>query len=256
MFGAVSEAELQDLAENMRKHGLQHPVEATPDGVVIVGHQRVRAARMLGWKEIDVIVRHDLAAEGEAAVERRFVEDNFVRRQLSPLSRARCIQRLMELERGQSAVSFGPTQRERLKARIAARMGLSARSVSRYLLILEAPVEVQAAFDKGDIPLTTAGKFALLSKTQQAEAARRLAAGEKPRAVAAALTAGGTAGTDPRRAFVRLVSSLKRELPVVRGQAGKVHPGRLARSAPVLREAVAALNEFVAAVVATEAESG
>lgn len=165
MFGDVDEEELRALAENMRKHGLRDPVKVTPDGTVIAGHQRVRAAERLGRKEIDVVVRHDLVAEGSEAVERHFVETNFIRRQLSPLARAKCIKRLMELEEERSTASFGFTKTEELKNRIARRMGLSVRSVNRYLLLLDAPTAIQSAFDRGEIPLVTAGKVALLSKT-------------------------------------------------------------------------------------------
>src|SRR5437763_1950535 len=91
VFGDISEEELAALAENMQEHGLREPVEILPDGTIIVGHQRVRAARKLGWKEIDVVVRHDLAAAGPAAVETHFIESNLIRRQLGTLARARCL---------------------------------------------------------------------------------------------------------------------------------------------------------------------
>jgi ParB/RepB/Spo0J family partition protein len=246
MFGDIDAEELAALAQNMDKRGLRDPVEITPDGTVIAGHQRVRAAKLLGWKEIDVVVRDDLAQQGEGAVEERFIEDNFVRRQLSPLARAKCILRLMELEEGRDVSRFGFSRKEKLKAKIAQRMGLSARSVSRYLLLLEAPLAVQKAFDRGAITLIVAGRVALLPKRVQAEVGRRIEAGERPAAVIAEHTQGGSSG-DAHRAFVRLVSALDREIPRLRGQAGKVSPGRLANSAPKLREAIAALQEFVMA---------
>lgn len=246
LFGDVDEQDLAALAENMRKRGLRDPVEITPDGTVIAGHQRVRAAKRLGWKEIEVVVRHDLAAAGDSAIEEHFIEDNFVRRQLTPLARAKCIKRLMELEEGRSADRFGFTRKEELKARIASRMGLSARSVSRYLLLMETPAAVQRLFDRGTIPLIAAGKIALLPKKVQAEIVRRIEAGEKPAAVIAQFTAGGEAA-DTARAFVRLMSCLRREIPSIRGQASRVSPGRLSKSKPTLREAIAVLAEFASA---------
>ena len=126
MFGDVGDGELKALAENMDKRGQRDPVHIAPDGTVIAGHQRVRAAKLLGWKEIDVVVRHDLAAGGASAIEEHFIEDNFVRRHLPPLVRAKCIKRLMELEEGRDVARFGFTKKEELKTRIAARMGLSA----------------------------------------------------------------------------------------------------------------------------------
>ncbi len=245
MFDHVDDAELEALAENLEKHGLRDAIEITPDGTVIAGHQRVRAAKRLNWTEINVIVRHDLAAEGPEAIERHFVETNFVRRQLSPLARAKCIRRLMGLEEGKEVRRFGFTKKEELKNRIAKRMTLSLRSVNRYLLLLATPVAIQAAFDKGAISLVTAGKVALLSKTVQAEVARRIGAGEKPAAVIGEHATGGSAANDTGRSFGRLLSSLRREIPRVRGQRDRINASRLQRAEASIREAVDVLTEFV-----------
>ena len=61
-------AEIEALARDMDENGLRDPVEVLPDGTLVTGHQRVRAAGLLGWEEIDVVVRHDLADRGDAAV--------------------------------------------------------------------------------------------------------------------------------------------------------------------------------------------
>lgn len=66
-FDDVPDKELAALAADMKRRGQRDPVEILPDGTVIAGHQRVRAAERLGWKEIDVIVRTDLAGAGNAA---------------------------------------------------------------------------------------------------------------------------------------------------------------------------------------------
>lgn len=247
MFGDVDEAELKALAESLQKHGLRDPVHVTPDGTVIRGHQRVRAAKRLGWAEIDVVVRHDLAGRGEAAVEVEFVADNFERRHLSPLARAKSIRRLMELEEGRAAGDFRWTTRDELKARIASRMGLSPRSVARYLLILDAPTPVQRLLDAGELTLVAAGKVALLPKTAQAEVVRRVGAGEKPAKVVAEATRGDADPAAPARSFVRLLGALAREIPRLRGMASAIRPGRLRSSEAIVRDAVEVLAEFAAA---------
>jgi ParB family transcriptional regulator, chromosome partitioning protein len=249
MFGDVDDAELEALAENMQEHGQREPVEITSSGVIISGHQRVRAARWLGWKEVDVVVRHDLEAEGEDAVERHFVESNFIRRQLGPLAKARCIRRLMELESGKATRRFGADKKEELKGRIAKRMGLSLRSVNRYLLMLDAPDAIQSAFDKGEITLVTAGKVALLSKSVQTAVARRVAEGEKATEVAREYTQCGAADdqSEVRRAFGRLVRALHREVPKIRGQLDRIASGRLRNSLPAVSAAVELLNAIVVA---------
>src|SRR5215510_2358776 len=67
MFGDLPDAELRALAEDMRANKQKDPVEILPDGTVLAGHQRIRAARLLGWAEVDVVIRHDLAEAGAAA---------------------------------------------------------------------------------------------------------------------------------------------------------------------------------------------
>jgi hypothetical protein len=65
LFGDFSEEELADLTEQMERNGLDYPVEVLPDGTIIRGHERVRAAKSLGWEKIDVVVLHDLNRFGD-----------------------------------------------------------------------------------------------------------------------------------------------------------------------------------------------
>ena len=44
LFGNVSDAELAALVADIKANGLHDPVEILPDGVIVAGHQRVRAA--------------------------------------------------------------------------------------------------------------------------------------------------------------------------------------------------------------------
>ena len=81
IFPDLPPDELRRLAESM-KRGLDEPVEILPNGTIISGHQRIKAAKLLGWTEIRCWVRHDLAEQGDDAVERRLIEANFHRRQL------------------------------------------------------------------------------------------------------------------------------------------------------------------------------
>jgi hypothetical protein len=105
---------------------------------------------------------------------------------------------------------------------------------------------VQAAFDRGQLTLTAAGRAALLPKAVRADLVRRIEGGEKPASAMAAVSRCGAAD-DPGRSLARLVSCLKRELPRLRGRSTAVRPGRLAHSRPALREALAVLTELVEA---------
>ena len=48
LFHDIEGAELEDLVASLRREGLREPIWVTPDGVIVNGHQRVRAAAELG----------------------------------------------------------------------------------------------------------------------------------------------------------------------------------------------------------------
>jgi len=217
IFGDLPDNELDALAADMKANGQQEPIEILPDSTIICGHQRARAARKLKWKVIDVIVRHDLVVAGEAAIEAYFVNSNLLRRQLSPLGRARCIRRLMEIEIGDSADTLAWGEREALKARIATAMGLSPRSINRYLLILQTPIEVQDAFDRGALGITDAGSVSYLTEAEKGQIASRIAAGEAPKQVVRSMVSRPSDRRTRQQAFQRLYRALAREMAELNG---------------------------------------
>src|SRR4051812_4344141 len=78
------------LKTAMARGEILPPVHVLPDGTILAGHSRVKAARELGRKTIDVVVRHDLAEAGPEATLEFLLADNQDRRQLSKLDEARC----------------------------------------------------------------------------------------------------------------------------------------------------------------------
>jgi ParB-like chromosome segregation protein Spo0J len=246
--GDIPEAQLAALTDDLRIHGLQHPIEIVPDGTIIAGHQRVLAAKRLDWKEIDVIVRADLAEAGTAAVERYLVRDNLVRRHLSPLGIARAMQFLMESKQRVRPGDLAPEKKEQLRAEIGRLLGKSGRTVSRYLLILQTPLAVQQAFDRAEISLPVTGRVAMLDTDDQEAIARRIEAGEPARKVVAEFVA---ARFKDRRGvdgpFLRLLRVLDHEVPLIRGQANEIHPDRLVAGLPALQDAKAVLAELIKA---------
>jgi hypothetical protein len=63
----ISKKELQKLADSIERYGLVQPILVNKDYTIIGGHQRVSACRLLGYKEVDVIVV-DLEEEDEKAL--------------------------------------------------------------------------------------------------------------------------------------------------------------------------------------------
>ena len=52
---------LKDLAKSLSEHGLMNPVTITEDKVLISGHRRIEAAKLLGWKTIEATIHPNLS---------------------------------------------------------------------------------------------------------------------------------------------------------------------------------------------------
>jgi ParB-like chromosome segregation protein Spo0J len=163
-----------ELAANMRKNGLRERPEILPDNTIIKGHRRTGAAKHNGWTEIEVVVRYDLVGN-EKAIEEEFLEDNYMRRQMSPLLRAKCAKRLDELARDgklteyQLGISEGLT-----RAKIGRLLGVSGETVGRWLRILRAPLEVQLAYDAKKLGVEAAARACNLNEKVQEEIAAEI----------------------------------------------------------------------------------
>ena len=160
VFNDLDDEAIKALAADMEANGLIHAVEVLPDGTIVCGHQRVRAAKLLGWEEIRCWIREDLEKKGKHAVEVRLIEDNLNRRQLGPLAKARAYRRLKELKPG----SRGDGD---LRDRLGKQLGCSGRTLDRLERLLDTPMEVQEAFDRRQISMAQASWIATLPKRDQ-----------------------------------------------------------------------------------------
>jgi len=125
--------ELEELADSIRSLGLlQPPVVRQKKGTVfyeiVSGERRTAAVKMLGWKEMPVLI---IQEEEEWHAHASLVE-NVQRVDLNPLEIAHAIQRLMSLT--------GKKQEE-----IAAIIGKRRSTVSNYLRLLQLSAPIQEA---------------------------------------------------------------------------------------------------------------
>ena len=219
IFPDLPPDELNRLTESM-KRGLDEPVEILPDGTIISGHQRVKAAKRLGWKEIRCWVRHDLAEQGDEAVERRLIEANFHRRQLGPLDKARCFRRLLELERDK------PRHNGELKGDLrdyfAKQFGYSGRNLERWVKLLDAPLEIQRAVTERKLKLEMGVDVAGLPKQTQEEIARAIGKGVEPKQAVAEYVATEVSPLAPDTAYNRFYRALEQALKVMGSRAKDV----------------------------------
>jgi ParB/RepB/Spo0J family partition protein len=175
VFGNLPDHKLRELAENMKKNGLDHPIEITPDGTIICGHNRVRAAKLLGWKKIKAVVRKDLQDLGDLAITTRLIKDNLDRRQLSRLAQARAYQRLKEVSCQLPKHGLNGSEKSELRDQIGKVLGMSGRNLDRYLAVSSTPRAVQDAFEEQRLTLVLAAKVSTFRKPVQEAIAREVA---------------------------------------------------------------------------------
>lgn len=190
--GSTSVAEDKCFAKDLDERGQLDEIHVMPDvncaglpkGTVLDGWRRATSLKAKGHRVLDAYIRHDLADATYKEIQAEFVRFNLGRRQLSPLSRARCAQFLLTAQScGRKLSGKGL---EELKQRIGEQFGVGLRTVNRYLAILDSPVAVQRAYDRGEVSQVHAAKigtlcsayYGKLSKRQQEEMARRISEGE------------------------------------------------------------------------------
>jgi ParB family chromosome partitioning protein len=133
----LSRADLEELAESIREHGVLQPLVVTPatdgDGyLLIAGERRLEAARLIGLETVPVVVR---VADERLSLELALVE-NLQRDDLDPLEAAEGYRQLVE--------DFGISHEQ-----VAQRVGKSRSSVSNTLRLLRLPASVRQALGSG-----------------------------------------------------------------------------------------------------------
>ncbi len=124
------EESLYGLAESIRRYGIINPltVRPLPDGEtyqIVTGERRWRAAQIAGLRELPCIVKElDL----ESVTTEQLIE-NLQREDLAPIDKARALKQLKE-------------SRKLSNRELAQMLGLSDRTISIWLGLLELPEEV------------------------------------------------------------------------------------------------------------------
>jgi ParB family chromosome partitioning protein len=172
------EAQLDELAEDIREHGVLQPIVVHPaDGngrhLVHFGSKRLRAAGRAGLTHVPVVIR-DIPADPYAQV-----AENQKRHGLTPLDLARFIKSRSEADES--------------NATIARRLGMNLTTVAHHLALLDLPPELDQALSSGRC--TSPRTLHELSKLhhEEPERVRALVAGdaEITRATVTAMRAGG-----------------------------------------------------------------
>ncbi|MGL4523247.1 MAG: nucleoid occlusion protein [Bacilli bacterium] len=123
------EDKIAELAETLNEHGLIQPIvvrKMDENYEIIAGERRYRAACLLGWRTVPVIVR-DFTEEKTAAVA---LIENIQRENLTPVEEAYAFQKLIEFH--------GITQEI-----LAKKLGKGQSTIANKLRLLKLPEEIQ-----------------------------------------------------------------------------------------------------------------
>lgn len=137
-----NEEQLQELAHSVRVYGIIQPLVVTKgeDGYrLIAGERRLRAARMVGFKTVPVVIR-DAKNQERLAVA---LIENVQRVDLNPIELGIAYKRLHE--------EFGMSHEE-----IGRHVGKSRPVVSNMIRLLNLPAVIQDALREGAIPFSAA----------------------------------------------------------------------------------------------------
>ena len=159
----LGDAELAELAESLREHGLVQPIVVRPRGdryQLIAGQRRLAAAGRLGWERVLVRV---LDVDDRQMAEIAIVE-NLQRRDLDALEKAASFKQYL--------ATWGCTQEE-----LAKRLSIDRSHVANLIRLLELPEAVHKQLRSGALSMGHARALLPLGdEDEQVRRASRVAA--------------------------------------------------------------------------------
>jgi ParB family chromosome partitioning protein len=129
---AFNEVELRSLGESMKVYGQLQPVGAKPDGTLLWGERRYRAAPLGGLKELQVIITDKVLSDSEVRIIQ--LAKNVHRAALTPNEMCDALDEMLRLNPQWSAKT------------LAEHVHLDASSITRYLARSKCVAVVREAF--------------------------------------------------------------------------------------------------------------
>jgi N6-adenosine-specific RNA methylase IME4/ParB-like chromosome segregation protein Spo0J len=130
--------DITELAASMAELGLLQPIVVRPDGTLIAGERRIRAAQELGWAEIPVtVVDLDAVARGEFAenaIRKDFTlsEAVAIKRALEPVEKAAATKRML------AGKPMGNLPKGRAADKAAKATGMARRTLEKAEAVVDA----------------------------------------------------------------------------------------------------------------------
>ena len=169
--------------DSIQTSGVIEPIIATQDNVIVSGHQRVRACKELGIKEVAVEVRH---YDSEDEILKQLIETNIRQRGTGNpniVKMGRCIEeleRIYGIKNGGDRKSDSHNVNLISQSDIANELDISKMQLNRYKSLTKLVPELQDAVMTGTITATTAyGLVKKLSPDEQKQLAEKLSGSDK-----------------------------------------------------------------------------
>jgi ParB family chromosome partitioning protein len=235
---AFGEAELGELADSLREHGVLQPVLVRPLAggryELLAGERRWRAARLAGLERIPAVVRATPDGDGlEIAV-----IENMARQDLNPVEAAHACAALVD--------EFGLTKEE-----VGKRVGKSRVAISNLVRLLELPDEVLSMLEKGQL---SEGHGRAVLQARDHNVRRRVAREARDRGLSVrqteSLARGDTGGTSKPAARLQSADALaasreaEEALSSLLGREVHVRLGRRGGSVEIPFDDLAELSEL------------
>lgn len=209
LFPLMSEAEIGELADDIRTNGLREQLWLL-DGKILDGRNRYRACELA---EVAPRVQEYKGKEPLAFV----LSKNLHRRHLDAGQRAMVAARISSAKQGQRSDLASPDARFPTDAEAAKQLDVSEPSVERAKTVLRnGTPELIHAVESGEVPVKTAAKVAKLPKAEQRKAVKGGKKGVQQAAKKADTKASDDdddkPDADPSEAFCEQVGGLCREI--------------------------------------------
>ena len=177
--------------DSIQTSGVIEPIIATQDNVIVSGHQRVRACKELGIKEVAVEIRH---YESEDEILKQLIETNICQRGIGNVNAVKMGRCLKELERIEGIRNGGNRGNQytvadgnnfplaKTQAALAEEIGITPKQWRNYKSLTDLVPELQDAVQTGTITATTAyGLVKKLTPDEQKQLAEKLSGSDKKR---------------------------------------------------------------------------
>jgi len=189
-----SEEELRSLAASLKEHGQLQPVIARPDGTLVIGERRLRAAALAGLAELSVIIDEQPLTDTSLRLDQ--IAENLHRADLSDGEKAAAFQELLRLNPDWT------------NKQLASRIGLSEATVSKYLSPARCVPTVQEALAAGRIGIAACYEISRAAAEQQPELLAQALAGTSRDDLAAKVRKPRKSSSSPQARVRRLVCPL------------------------------------------------